>query len=185
MPVPHVRPTVKEMLSEPERAKLDAGPDDAFYDSPRFVAHADDGFLERLTDTYAAVLSGLNAAELDANDALDEWFLQDLNREQTLPLDDDHFDAVLCALSVQYLQYPGAVFAEFARVLVPGGVLVVSFTDRMFPTKAVRAWRSTDMNGRTDLVESYCEAGGLCVTDVLRDRPERDPLVAVVAQPLD
>ncbi|SDX87603.1 class I SAM-dependent methyltransferase [Halobellus clavatus] len=198
-----------ELLSDSERAKLDANPDETFYDSPRFVTHADDGFLDRLTDTYASVLSdgdrvfdamsswvshlppreyervvghGLNAAELADNNALDEWFLQDLNHEQTLPLDDGSFDAVLCALSVQYLQYPAAVFAEFDRVLTLGGVLVVSFTNRMFPTKAVRAWRDADMTGRTDLVESYCEAGGLSVTDVVRDRPEGDPFVAVVAQ---
>lgn len=176
MPAPHVRPAVTAVLSEAERAKLDAGPDDAFYDSPRFVTHADDRFLRRLTDTYAAVLSdgdrifdamsswvshlpsceyervvghGLNAAELDANDALEEWFLQELNREQTLPLDDGSFDAVLCALSVQHLQYPGAVFAEFARVLAPDGVLVTSFTDRMFPTKAVRGGTPTRMGGPT------------------------------------
>ncbi|MFB6251255.1 MAG: class I SAM-dependent methyltransferase [Halobellus sp.] len=200
-----------ELLSDSERAKLDAGPDETFYDSPRFVTHADSGFLNRLTDTYASVLSdgdrvfdvmsswishlppgeyervvghGLNAAELEDNDALDEWFLQDLNHEQTLPLEDESFDAVVCALSVQYLQYPATVFAEFDRVLAPGGVLVVSFTNRMFPTKAVSAWRNADMNGRADLVESYCEAGGLSVTDVVRDRPERDPFVAVVAQPL-
>ena len=40
---------VQSVLSERDRAKLDAGPDDAFYDAPRFVTHADDGFLRRLT----------------------------------------------------------------------------------------------------------------------------------------
>lgn len=200
---------MQPVLSESDRAKLDTGADDAFYEKPRFVTHADDGFLERLTDTYGSVLAdgdrvfdamsswmshlppydyervvghGLNEAELAANDALDDWFLQDLNADRTLPLEDDAFDAVLCALSVQYLQYPGAAFAEFDRALAPGGVLVVSFTDRMFPTKAVRAWRAAGMDERTDLVRSYCEAGGLTVTDVVRDRPREDPFVAVVAR---
>ncbi|MFC6974363.1 class I SAM-dependent methyltransferase [Halomicroarcula sp. GCM10025709] len=197
------------MLSDSDRSKLDSGPDDAFYDSPRFVTHADDAFLARLTEVYASVLSpgdrvfdamgswvshlpeirfdrvvghGLNEAELAANDALDEWFVQDLNEDQTLPLADDAFDAVLCALSVQYLQYPTAVFAEFGRVLAPGGVLVVSFTNRMFPTKAIRAWRTASMAERQALVESYCEAGGLTVVDVVSETPGRDPLVAVVAR---
>ena len=196
-------------FSKADRAKLDPGSDAAFYDEPRFVTHADDGFLDRLTGVYGSRLDdgdrvldamgswvshlpdreyarvvghGLNGAELAANDAFDEWFLQDLNADQELPLDDGAFDAVLCALSVQYLQYPGAVFAEFGRVLVPDGVLVVSFTNRMFPTKAVRAWRTAGMDGRTDLVRSYCEAGGLAVTDVVRDRPEADPFVAVIAR---
>jgi SAM-dependent methyltransferase len=197
------------VLSDSDRSKLDSGSDDVFYDSPRFVTHADDAFLARLTDVYASVLSpgdhvfdamgswvshlpdiqfervvshGLNEAELAANDALDEWFVQDLNEDQTLPLADEAFDAVLCALSVQYLQYPAAVFAEFARVLAPGGVLVVSFTNRMFPTKAIRAWRAGSMDERRALVESYCEAGGLPVVDVVSETPGSDPLVAVIAR---
>jgi SAM-dependent methyltransferase len=201
---------VPTVLDDSERAKLDDGADERFYDQPRLVTHADDGFLARLTDLYAGVLDpgdrvfdamgswvshlpdreyervvvhGLNEAELAASDAADEWFVQDLNREQTLPPGDDAFDAVLCALSVQYLQYPGRVFAEFARVLAPGGVLVVSFTDRMFPTKAVRAWRSADMDGRAALVRSYCEAGEIPVTDVVRERPDGDPFYAVVGRP--
>nr|WP_264475371.1 class I SAM-dependent methyltransferase [Halorubellus salinus] len=195
-----------------DRAKVDAGDDDAFYGQPRFVTHADDGFLDRLTELYGTVSTdgdrvfdamsswvshlpafdyervvghGLNAAELEANDALDEWFVQNLNDDQVLGLDDDAFDLVTCALSVQYLQYPGAVFREFARVLAPDGVLVVSFTNRMFPTKAVRAWRQASMDERVDLVESYCRAAGLTVTDVVRERPETDPFYAVVARRAD
>ena len=90
---------------------------------------------------------------------------------------------MLCALSVQYLQYPAAVFSEFARVLDDDGVLVVSFTNRMFPTKAVRAWRSASMAERERLVRSYVEAAGsLDSTRVVRDRPDSDPFRAVVAR---
>lgn len=200
------------LLSELERTKIDTGDDGEFYDSPRFVTHADEGFLERLTATYDAVLSpgdrildamgswvshlpqkeygrvvghGLNGAELEANDALDSFVVRDLNDDPSLPFDDGAFDAVLCALSVQYLQYPGTVFAEFSRVLADDGVLVVSFTNRMFPTKAVRAWRNADMAGRRALVESYCRAGGLSVIEVVEDRPETDPFVAVIARRTD
>ncbi|MFC6954271.1 methyltransferase domain-containing protein [Halorubellus litoreus] len=198
-----------DVLTDLDRTKVDASDDDAFYGRPRFVTHADDGFLDRLTDLYAAVSTdgdrvfdamsswvshlpacdyervvghGLNAAELDANDALDEWFVQDLNDDQALPLDDDAFDLLCCALSVQYLQYPAAVFREFARVLAPDGALVVSFTNRMFPTKAVRAWRRASMDERVALVESYCRAAGLVVADVVRERPATDPFYAVVAR---
>lgn len=197
-------------LSSTDRTKLDPSADTAFYDRPRFVTHADDGFLRRLTEVYDSVLSegdrvfdamgswvshlpareyprvvghGLNAAELDENDALDGWFVQDLNADRSLPLADGAFDAVLCALSVQYLQYPGEVFAEFRRVLTPDGVVVVSFTNRMFPTKAIRAWRTAGMDERVELVSSYCAAGGLAVADVVRDTPESDPFVAVIARP--
>jgi len=187
------------LLSDRERSKLDSGDDAAFYDSPRFVTHADEAFQARLTELYAAVLEpgdrvldamsswvshlpdesysrvvghGLNEAELAENERLDEWFLQDFNSDQSLPLADDSFDAVLCALSVQYLQYPEALFSELARVLTAGGVLVVSFTNRMFPTKAVRAWRTASMDGRTTLVDSYCRAAGLTVTDIVREDRE-------------
>jgi len=197
------------VLSERERSKLDTGADDAFYDSPRFVTHADDAFLARLTDLYAEALSpgdrvfdamsswvshlpdypfervvghGLNEAELVDNDVLTEWFVQDFNHDQSLPLADDSVDAVLCALSVQYLQYPEAVFSEFARVLAPDGVLVVSFTNRMFPTKAVRAWRAASMDERAALVESYCRPAELTVTEVIRERPGQDPFYAVIAR---
>jgi SAM-dependent methyltransferase len=198
------------VLSPGDREKRDGRSDDAFYDSPRFVVHADDGFLDRLTELYASTIPddarvfdamsswvshlpespyervvghGLNDAELAENDRFDDWFVQNLNADQTLPLADDAFDAVLCALSVQYLQYPAAVFREFERVLAPDGVLVVSFTNRMFPTKAVRAWRMASMRGREDLVRSYVDAAdGFDAVRVVRDQPESDPFHAFVAR---
>jgi hypothetical protein len=59
-------------------------------------------------------------------------------------------------------------------------VVVVGFTNRMFPTKAVRAWREASMDGRLELVERYFEAGGLGVTDRIRKGPGGDPFYAVV-----
>ena len=47
-----------------------------------------------------------------------------------LPFDDGSFDAVVCVRVVHHLQHPGAVFAEFARVLRPGGVLVLEFANK-------------------------------------------------------
>ncbi|WP_372912789.1 class I SAM-dependent methyltransferase [Salinigranum sp.] len=202
---------VQPVLSAAERQRFDERPDATFYDSPRFVTHADDAFLARLTDLYADVLDpgarvldamsswvshlpgesseyevvghGLNAEELAANDRLDEWFVQDLNSEQRLPFADGRFDAVCCALSVQYLQYPGRVFAEFRRVLATGGGVVVSFSNRLFPTKAVRAWRAASMEDRVDLLNrAFDAAGGFEERDVVRDRPGTDPFYAVVAR---
>ena len=199
------------VLSEPDREKVDTSPDPTFYDQPRFVTHVDDAFLDRLTALYADLLSpgdrvfdamssyvshlpderfervvghGLNRAELAANDALDEWFVQNFNADQSLPLSDGAFDAVLCAVSVQYLQYPAAVFSEFRRVLAPGGVLVVSFSNRMFPTKAVRAWRARSMDERAALVREYASAAGLETVETVGEQPgpRADPFYAVVAR---
>ncbi|MFG1994135.1 methyltransferase domain-containing protein [Actinoplanes sp. NPDC048988] len=43
-----------------------------------------------------------------------------------LPVPDDHVDVVVCALALTHLPDLGPVFAEFARVLRPGGHLVIS-----------------------------------------------------------
>ena len=47
-----------------------------------------------------------------------------------LPFADGTFDAVVCVRVVHHLEHPGAVFAEFARVLRPGGVLVLEFANK-------------------------------------------------------
>ncbi|AVT34238.1 SAM-dependent methyltransferase [Plantactinospora sp. BC1] len=52
-----------------------------------------------------------------------EFRLADLHR---LPLPDDHVDLVVCALALTHLPALEPVFAEFARVLRPGGHLVIS-----------------------------------------------------------
>ena len=197
------------VLSDVDRQKLDDGPDDRFYDEPRFVTHADETFQTRLTALYETVLDpgdrvfdamgswvshlpetelgrivghGLNGAELDANDRYDEWFVQTLTEDRTLPLEDQSCDAVCCALSGQCLQYPEAVFAEFDRVLNTGGTLVVSFTNRMFPAKAVRAWRAASMTEREELVASYIRAGGMTVIDRVGEGGPGDPFHAVVGR---
>mgnify|MGYP001144347911 CR=1 FL=1 len=45
----------------------------------------------------------------------------------------------LCAVSVDYLTKPLEVFREVNRVLKPGGLAIMSFSNRCFPTKG--AWR--------------------------------------------
>ncbi|MGC8634186.1 MAG: class I SAM-dependent methyltransferase [Candidatus Limnocylindrales bacterium] len=47
-----------------------------------------------------------------------------------LPFTDGSFDVVVCVRVVHHLEHPGAVFAEFARVLRPGGVLVLEFANK-------------------------------------------------------
>jgi SAM-dependent methyltransferase len=198
-----------DVLSAAGRRKRDGGDDGAFYDTPRYVTHADDAFCQRLTTLYDALIDrgdrvfdamgswvshlpdtefghvvghGLNADELAANDRYDEWFVQNFNENRSLPLDDGSVDVVCCALSVQYLQYPEAIFEAFGRILDDDGVVVVSFTGRMFPTKAIRAWRAASMADRAALVASYLRAGGLTVTDRIAEEGRGDPFYAVVGR---
>ena len=174
------------VLTDEERAQQDDRPDRAFYQEPRLVQHVDEQFRERLTDLYRRQLGagdevldlmsswvshlpdelglgrvaghGMNEEELAANERLTEYFVQDLNETPGLPLETGAFDAALCAVSVQYLRHPEQVFAEVARVLRPGGIFIVSFSNRMFAQKAIRAWRTASGPGRLQLVKQYFEA---------------------------
>ncbi|EHC18030.1 class I SAM-dependent methyltransferase [Fischerella thermalis] len=172
------------MLLRPEqRTKLDADDDKQFYSFPRLVTHVDEGFIQQLTDLYRDRLQpntrildmmsswvshlpeemqfahveghGLNAEELAHNPRLNHYFVQDLNENPRLPLPDQEFDAVLNCVSVQYLQYPEAVFSEIYRVLKPGGIAIISFSNRMFYQKAIQAWRDTSEATRIELVKGY------------------------------
>ena len=131
------------MLLRPhDRAKLDDSDDTLFYSVPRFVTHVDPGFIDQLTQLYRERLQantrildlmsswvshlpeeiefthveghGMNAEELEKNPRFHHYFIQDLNKTPKLPLPDASFDAVLNCVSVQYLQYPDAVFAKLS-----------------------------------------------------------------------
>ena len=172
------------MLLRPEhRTKQDPSNDLDFYDAPRFVTHVDTGFIDRLTELYREKLQpdtrvldlmsswvshlpddiefahveghGMNREELAKNTRLDSYFVQNLNHNPKLPLNNEDFDAVLITVSVQYLQYPEAVFAEIYRVLKPGGIAIVSFSNRMFFQKAIAIWRDNSEAGRVELVKRY------------------------------
>ena len=171
------------MLAPQQREKMDPADDGLFYSVPRFVTHVDEGFIQQLTDLYRERLQpntrildlmsswvshlpddfafehveghGLNAEELARNPRLQHYFVQNLNQTLQLPLPDASFDAVLNTVSVQYLQYPEAIFSEIHRVLKPGGVVIVSFSNRMFFQKAIAAWRDGSESSRVELVRHY------------------------------
>lgn len=189
--------------------KQDRGDDLEFYVPPRLVTHIDEAAVAALSRHYAERIApdgtvldlmsswvshlpadlptrevighGMNAAELAANPRLDRWFIADLNRDPALPIGDAVLDAALCCVGVQYLQRPAEVFAEVARALRPGAPFVVSFSNRCFPTKAVRIWLALDMAGQAELVRAYLASAGFAriATEVLADGSAGDPLVAV------
>ena len=196
----------------PARAfsKADPSPDTAFYVQPRFVTHIDDGAIAAVTDTYRTVLPpgsavldlmsswvshfpddvpyaatghGMNAAELRANTRLSRFFVQDLNADPALPLDDAAFDAATVCVSVQYLQRPVDVFREVARVLRPGAPFVVSFSNRCFPTKAVAIWQALSGPEQQNLVAAYMDAAGFApIEGRSHTPPYGDPLWVVIGR---
>jgi ribonuclease HII/SAM-dependent methyltransferase len=105
---------------------------------------------------------GMNAVELQANKALTDWTVQDLNENPKLPYPDNEFDVVLCQLSVDYLTKPLAVCREIGRVLKPRGQVHFLFSNRLFLSKAVAAWTGKDDVDHAFLVASYlhfCDGG--------------------------
>jgi SAM-dependent methyltransferase len=171
------------LLNPTQRQKLDGGNDREFYDVPRFVTHVDAGFIDRLTSLYRERLApntrifdmmsswvshlpdemkfayvqghGLNEQELAKNPRFDSYFVQNLNQDLKFPLEDASLDAVLNTVSVQYLQYPEAIFAEIYRILKPDGIAIFSFSNRMFYNKAIAAWRDASDSDRVELVKGY------------------------------
>ncbi|MBG6213414.1 SAM-dependent methyltransferase [Cryobacterium sp. CAN_C3] len=134
------------------------------------------------------VVLGMNASELDANSMATERIVQDLNADPVLPFADGSFDAVLCCVSIDYLVRPVEVLREAARVLRPGGQVVITFSNRCFPTKAIRGWLETDDEGRGAIVLDYLRRAGAFDEAHLSLRTPAargyrgDPLYAVTAR---
>jgi SAM-dependent methyltransferase len=215
------------MRLEPiQRTKLDNTSDSEFYSMPRFVTHVDQGFIDQLTQLYRDRLlpnsrildlmsswvshlpeevefahvegHGMNEEELARNARLNHYFVQNLNDNPELALRDQDFDAVLNCVSVQYLQYPDAIFSEIYRILKPGGIAIISFSNRMFFQKAIAAWRDGTELSRIELVKSYFQSvPGFSVLEVIVRQSTTpnflqmlgvgggDPFYAVIAQRTD
>jgi SAM-dependent methyltransferase len=129
----------------------------------------------------------LNAEELADNPDLDEYLVHNVNQDPVLPFADEAFDAVVITVSVQYLTRPIEIFQQVNRILRPGGTLIVTFSNRMFPTKAVNIWRNSNDRSHLELVASYLHyAGGF--EDVQgglanpQDSPPGDPLFVVMGK---
>ena len=170
-------------LSRPDEA-----PDEQFYAQPRFVHHLDAACRGEISLLYSRFLRpsmrvldlmaswhshlpeeptdlcvsglGMNEAELAANGRLSERVVKDLNARDGLPWGDACFDMVVCTASIEYLVRPQGVMAEIRRVLRPGGVCVVTFSDRWFPPKAIRVWGEIHPFERLALVSSLFQAAG-------------------------
>jgi SAM-dependent methyltransferase len=124
---------------------------------------------------------GMNAAELDANPRLSERVVQDLNLNAELPWPAAEFDVVLCTASIEYLLDPATVMAQVQRVLKPGGVFVVTFSDRWFPAKAIQVWSELHPFERLGMVLGLlCDAGFSALHSETRrglKRPEDDKYI--------
>ena len=206
-------------LTAKDFSRQDEADDANFYATPRMVIHLDEKAIARVKDIarrcmppmnarvldlmssfrshlpedrpYREIIGlGMNATEMQANPQLNRFVVHDLNKLPQLPFGTGYFDTVINTVSIQYLTQPALVFREVARVLRPGGVSIVIFSDRMFPTKSVRIWRENDDEDHIALVQEYYRlAGGF--TDAIVERYSgggsswfrgtQDPVYAVIA----
>jgi len=200
----------------PEEAfrRTDETPDEEFYRTPRIVTHIDDGAIAAVTQLYRehfpaggeildlmsswvshlppevayrrVIGLGMNEVELRHNERLDSYIVQNLNTIPGLSFGEAEFDGVGICVSIDYLTRPVEVLREVGRVLKVGAPLIVSFSNRCFPSKAVAVWRQLDDRGHMRLVDSYLEEAGNFSNVRSLDRSPRcvfgDPLYAVVAE---
>lgn len=146
----------------------DKSSDTLFYQNPRMVHHLDSTARTAITGQYGRLITqgssvldlmgsweshlphdltlreltvlGMNSEELAANTRATERVVRDLNQTPLLPFADNRFDAIVCTASIEYLINPLLVFQEIHRVLRPGGILALAFSNRWFPPKAIKIW---------------------------------------------
>ena len=201
-------------LPEGAFGRMDETPDEEFYRTPRLVTHIDDRAIAAVTQLYReyfpadgeildlmsswishlppeigyrrVVGLGMNEEELRRNERLDSCVVQNLNENPILPFGDAEFDGCGICVSVDYLTRPVEVLREVGRVLKAGAPVVITFSNRCFPTKAVAVWHQLDDRGHVRLVEDYLrQAGNWDEVRGLDRSPRRlfsDPLYAVIGE---
>ena len=211
---------VSEAPFLPEHFKRqDEREDSLYYTAPRLVTHVDDGAITAARALYAELLPpggtildmmsswkshlpddiarkrtvglGMNDVEMRENGQLDDYVVHDINADPVLPFDDGEFDGGVMTVSVQYLIRPIELFADLRRVLRPGAPFIVTFSNRIFPEKAVAIWLACNAEERARLVGAYFHyAGGWGETTAQDRSPDvgggsetsADPLFAVWAR---
>jgi SAM-dependent methyltransferase len=192
--------------------RIDESDDELFYRYPRLVVHIDDGAIGKVGEIYGDLLPeggtildlmsswrshlperlrlkkvvglGLNRAEMEDNPALGEVVVHNVNLLPRMPFDDESFDGAVMTVSVQYLTQPVKLFADVGRVLRAGAPFIVTFSNRMFPTKAVALWHGAKNDQRVTVVKGYFSESGAFDRISLYDRsaatePPTDPIWAV------
>jgi SAM-dependent methyltransferase len=194
--------------------RADESGDSQFYSWPRLVTHIDEGAIAAVGALYAELeldgdvldimsswvshfqraparltVLGMNLAELAENPQATARVVHDLNAQPELPFADASFDAVVCCVSVDYLTQPIEVFRDVARVLRPDGPFVCTFSNRCFPTKAIRGWLYASDEEHCGIVAEYFRrSGGFQEPIIDRRTPpahQGDPLFAVWGRSVD
>jgi len=207
-----------EILSNQQRQKPDETNDSLFYSTPKFVYHLDSNFRKTLSELYkdeiennSIVLDlmsswdsylpknikykkvighGLNNEELQRNKAFENYWIQNFNIDQKVPLEDATIDYCLMIAAWQYLQYPERIAEEIARVLTQKGKLIIAFSNRAFWHKAPNIWTYSNEEERINYVRNILVANGFCEPRVIKKFTEensflpffnRDPFYCLIS----
>jgi hypothetical protein len=133
--------------------------------------------------------TGISKAELQFNDQLTGGYEQaNLNVDIKLPYPDNSFDVVTCVVSIDYLTDAIHVLKEVHRVLRPGGKVIISQSNRYFPTKVIAMWLRMNDQQHLELINGFFQyAGGyeprraFEISARLPDNSHRDPMFIVEA----
>jgi SAM-dependent methyltransferase len=130
---------------------------------------------------------GADRQALAENPFLDEFCVQNLNANPTLPFSTGEFDGATVCGAIQHLARPGEVIRELARVLRPGAPLIIAFSNRCVATKPIACWCLLDETGHLCLIaQHFAEAGNWADIRCLDRTPAGggQPLYAVIGRSL-
>ena len=208
-----------EILTNKQRQKPDETNDFEFYSTPKFVYHLDSNFRKNLSAVYkeeiktnSSVLDlmsswdsylpkdikykkvighGLNEEELNRNKAFDNYWIQNFNSNQTIPLENETIDYCLMVAAWQYLQYPEKITEEIIRILSKKGKFIIAFSNRAFWHKAPNIWTYSNENERIAYVRNILVSNGFYEPRIIRRFTKEnsflpflnhDPFYCVIAQ---
>ena len=208
-----------EILTYQQRQKPDESNDSLFYSSPKFVYHLDSNFRKNLSELYekeiennSSVLDlmsswdsylpknikykkvighGLNKEELEKNKAFDDYWIQNFNINQKIPLKNETIDFCLMVAAWQYLQFPEKIAEEIARILNQNGKVIIAFSNRAFWHKAPNIWTYSNEIERIEYVRNILVRNGFCEPTIIKKFTQensflpflnRDPFYCVIAK---
>lgn len=184
--------SLTEYYREEFQAMLDKKGDGAKLDILDLCSSWISHFPKDLEDKYGMTVGiGMNEAELSENPQLYMHYVQDLNANPMLSqFEDNSFDIITNVVSVDYLVKPLEIFKEMHRILRPGGIALMSFSNRCFPSKAIAMWLQADDIERLTIVGSYyhysaewSEIEALDIKIAPVETPKRPSVSEIMADP--
>ena len=185
-----------EVLNNYQREKLDESNDEYFYADPKFVYHLDLNFRKYLSNIYKKEIKdnstvvdlmsswdsylpseksykkvighGLNKKELERNKILSNFWIQNFNLSQIIPLESESVDYCLMVAAWQYLQYPEKLTKEIARILNNRGKIIIAFSNRAFWHKAPNIWTNSSEEERLKYVRKVLISNGFDEPKVIK-----------------